>query len=79
MSHKIGEQDPIAGESWVRRAALAGDPEAATFIANLYARSGPLPPNYSEAAGWYRRAAEAGQQPTHCLLRIARHAGAGQI
>ena len=30
------------------------------LVGNLYVQSGPLPPNYAEAANWYRRAAEAG-------------------
>jgi len=50
----------IGGESWLRRAALAGDPEAAALIGNLYTQNGSVPPNYSEAANWYKRAAEAG-------------------
>ena len=55
------EPDPDAGESWLRRAALAGDTEAAALVGDLYAKpGGALPPNYAEAALWFRRAAEAG-------------------
>jgi uncharacterized protein len=54
------EQDLVLGESWLRRAALAGDPDAAALVGDLYVKNGLLPPNYTEAAGWYRRAAEAG-------------------
>ena len=44
-------QDPVEGESWLRRAALAGDAEAAAMVGDLYARNGGgLPPNYAEAA-----------------------------
>ena len=50
------------GESWLRRAALAGDPEAAAVVGDLYAKGGKLPPNYAEAAIWFRRAAEAGHR-----------------
>ena len=50
----------VEGESWLRRAALAGDAEAAAMVGDLYARGGELPPNYAEAAIWFRRAAEAG-------------------
>jgi TPR repeat protein len=53
-------QDLVLGESWLRRAALAGDPDAAALVGDLYVKNGRLPPNYTEAAGWYRRAAEAG-------------------
>src|SRR5262249_12926480 len=49
------QQDRIAGESWLRRSALAGDPDGAFWVGDLYAQSGPLPPNYPEAANWYRR------------------------
>src|SRR6185503_13788724 len=52
--------NPIEGESWLRRAALAGDPEAAAVVGDLYARGGKLPPNYAEASIWFRRGAEAG-------------------
>jgi len=52
--------DPFHGESWLRRAALGGEPAAAALIGELYAHPGDLPPNYVEAAMWLRRAAEAG-------------------
>ena len=50
-------RDPTAGESWPRRAANAGDGEAAALVGDLYAKGGDLPPNYAEAAIWYERAA----------------------
>src|SRR6202030_466211 len=40
------EQDRVAGESWLRRAALAGDPQAAALIGDLYVKNDQLPPNY---------------------------------
>lgn len=52
--------DPQAGETWLRRAALAGDMQAAALVGDLYAQTGPMPPNYYEAALWFRRAAEGG-------------------
>jgi TPR repeat protein len=60
MEGRDVEQDLVLGESWLRRAALAGDPDAAALVGDLYVKNGRLPPNYTEAAGWYRRAAEAG-------------------
>jgi TPR repeat protein len=54
------EVDTFNGESWLRRAALDGEPAAAALVGDLYARSADLPPNYAEAAIWLRRAAEAG-------------------
>jgi TPR repeat protein len=47
-------------ETWLRRAALSGDAQAAAVVGYLYARDGDLPPNHAEAAVWLRRAAEAG-------------------
>jgi hypothetical protein len=52
--------DALTGETWLRRAALAGEPAAAAMVGELYARPGALPPNPLEAAAWLRRAAEAG-------------------
>lgn len=53
-------RDPLQGESWLRRAALADEKMAAAMLGDLYARPGDPPPNYCEAAMWYLRAAEAG-------------------
>ena len=53
---QLYETDPLNGETWLRRAALGGDPEAAAWLGNLYANSGPQ----SEAACWWRLAAERG-------------------
>lgn len=51
----------VEGESWVRKAALAGERDAAAWLGDHYAEAqGPLPPNLLEAAAWYRRAAEMG-------------------
>ncbi len=47
-----GVPDPFAGESWIRKAALAGDPDAAARLGDLYAKTTPLPPNYVEASNW---------------------------
>lgn len=52
--------DSFNGESWLRRAALAGEPAAAALVGELYAYPGELPANHVEAAMWLRRAAEAG-------------------
>jgi len=73
------ERDPVAGESWLRRAALAGDAQAATLVGNLYVQSGPLPPNYAEAANWYRRAAEAGDRTAARALGSLYLTGAGVV
>jgi TPR repeat protein len=54
-------RNSIEGESWVRRAALAGERDAAAWLGDRYARpQGELPPNVLEAVGWFRRAADLG-------------------
>jgi uncharacterized protein len=55
-------QDILEGETWLRRAALAGEAQAAAMVGDLYVRTGELPPNHAEAAIWFRRAAEAGHE-----------------
>ena len=59
---QLVKQDLLNGETWLRRAALAGDAEAAVLVADLNISNGELPPNYTQAASWYRRAAEAGHK-----------------
>jgi TPR repeat protein len=54
------DPDPEVGEAWMRRAALAGNIEAAYVLGDRHAKS--RPPDFAEAATWYRRAAEAGHQ-----------------
>src|SRR6202043_1330064 len=77
MEGRDVEQDLVLGESWLRRAALAGDPDAAALVGDLYIRNGRLPPNYTEAAGWYRRAAEAGHTAAARALGSLYLTGAG--
>ena len=80
MEGRDVEQDRVAGESWLRRAGLAGDPQAAVLVGNLYVQSGgPLPPNYAEAATWYRRAAEAGSTTAARALGSLYLTGAGVV
>jgi TPR repeat protein len=54
------ERNTLTGETWLRRAGLGGDRDAAAMVGDLYAREGELPPNFCEAAMWFQRAAEAG-------------------
>ena len=56
----LSGQDPEAGEGWMRRAALAGNLDAAYSIGERFVKRPQ--PDYAEAATWYRRAAEAGHQ-----------------
>ena len=69
--------NPTDGESWLRRAALAGDPEAAALVGDLYAKGGKLPPNFAEAAIWFRRAAEANHRGAARALGMLHLTGAG--
>lgn len=73
------EPDAVNGESWLRRAALEGDAEAAALLGDIYARGGStaLPPNYAEAAMWFRRAAEAGHRTAARALGMLYLTGAG--
>lgn len=72
------KQNKVEGETWLRRAALAGDPEAAVQVANIYAQGdGDLPPAFTEAAQWFRLAAEIGHKGAARSLAILHLTGAG--
>lgn len=72
-----GPTDQLNGESWLRRAALGGDNEAAALLGDIYGRSGTLPPNYCEAAHWFRIAAERGHRSAARSLGMLYLTGAG--
>ncbi|MGE4483023.1 tetratricopeptide repeat protein [Acidocella sp.] len=72
------KQNKVEGETFLRRAALAGDAEAAAFVGNIYAQGGDdLPPNYAEAALWFRIAAETGHRAASRALGLLYMTGAG--
>ena len=71
------EKNVQEGESWLRRAALQGDTDAAAIVGDLYARGGDLPPNHAEAAMWYRRAAEGGHRAAARALGLMHLNGLG--
>jgi hypothetical protein len=54
------KRDTLNGETWLRRAGLAGDVQAAALVGDLYAHPSDLAPNFCEAALWFERAAQAG-------------------
>ena len=57
---------------------MAGDPQAASRVDDLYAsRKEALPSNHAEAAIWYRRAAEAGHRKAARALGLLYLTGAG--
>jgi hypothetical protein len=70
-------QDLVTGETWLRRAALAGDAEAAAAVGDLYAQNGRFPPNFAEAAVWYHRAAQAGHHGAARSLGALYRTGSG--
>jgi TPR repeat protein len=51
-------RDAFTAETWLRRAAMAGEAHAAAAIGDLYASDDTA--NYAEASIWYTRAAERG-------------------
>ncbi|MCX7380989.1 MAG: tetratricopeptide repeat protein [Alphaproteobacteria bacterium] len=71
------KKDPQEGESWLRRAALQGDIDAAALVGDLYSRGGDLPPNFAEAGMWYRRAAEGGHRAAARALGLMNLNGNG--
>ena len=69
---------PVEGERWLRRAALAGDGEAAALVGDLQAHPNDgTPANDTEALAWYQRAAEAGHVRAMRVLGLAYRAGRG--
>ncbi len=71
-------QNKVEGETWLRRAALAGEGEAAALVGEIYARGDDgLPPNYAEAALWFRVAAETGHRSSARALGLLYLTGAG--
>ena len=68
--------DAFQGESWIRRAALAGEVEAFAALGELYGQSAggaadttsPLPPNFAEAMLWFGRASASGHMGAACAL-----------
>lgn len=49
------EQNWVEAETWLRRAAIKGDTEAATVLADMLASGNEnISPNYIEAAKWYQ-------------------------
>ncbi|MDT8870630.1 hypothetical protein RAA17_04245 [Komagataeibacter rhaeticus] len=63
-------------ETWLRRAALAGDREAAALLGDLHARGEAALPGDHEAVTWYRMAAEHGHAVA-CRMLALLYAGAG--
>lgn len=69
--------DLFEAETWLRRAALAGEASAAAVLGYLYAQDGDMPPNHAEAAVWLSRAAEGGHAAAARTLAIMFLSGSG--
>jgi TPR repeat protein len=54
----FGHRDEEAGEAWMRRAALAGNAEAAFLLGDRAVKGGN--PNFAEAIAWFRQAVDGG-------------------
>lgn len=73
-------QNKVEGETWLRRAALAGDAEAAMRVGEIYAKGDDgFPPNYAEAANWFRVAAEGGHRGAARTLGLLNLTGIGAV
>ena len=70
-------RDVDAGETWLRKAALAGDGVAAALVADLYGPDGVFSPNFVELSRWLTRAAECGHRRAAVALGQTLAAGLG--
>lgn len=55
---RFGQTDEAEGVAWLRRGALGGIGEAASYLGDYFTKS--QPPEFKEAALWYQRAIDAG-------------------
>ncbi|WP_207538223.1 SEL1-like repeat protein [Sabulicella rubraurantiaca] len=70
--------NPVEGERWLRRAALAGDAEAAALVGDMQMNPADgSPANPIEALNWYRIAAENGHAVAMRVLGLMYHRGTG--
>jgi len=70
-------RDVMAGETWLRRAALEGDAEAAALVGDLQCSEHHGAPNFLEATQWYQIAAEGGHHLAARKLGLMHLAGRG--
>ncbi len=71
---------PVEGERWLRRAAMAGDGEAAALVGDLQAHPPDgAPANDVEALSWYQRAGEAGHVRAMRITGLAHLNGRGTV
>jgi TPR repeat protein len=70
-------RDTTAGETWLRRAAIEGDGEAAAIVGDLQCSEHHGAPNFLEAMQWYQIAAERGHNLAARKLGLMHLAGRG--
>lgn len=65
-------------ETWLRKAALQGDPQSMVLLGNLHGSgTSDLPPSHYEASHWYRSAADLGHREAQYALGRLYLAGVG--
>jgi hypothetical protein len=70
------DADPLAGETWLRRAALGGNLDAAALLGEHYATQG-IPAGHGETVGRLQRAADSGDAAAPAAFARALLAGLG--
>ncbi len=68
-------RDLVAGETWLRKAAMTGDAKAATRLSDFHARDER--PNFVEAGAWLMRAAELGDAAAARIVGFLHLTGTG--
>lgn len=71
------DRDLVKAETWLRKAALSGDAEAAALVGDINLQGDGRSPNFIEAANWYRRAVEGGHVAATVTLGQLTYNGAG--
>lgn len=71
------ERDLVKAETWLRKAAMSGDVEAAALVGDINLQGDGRSPNFIEAANWYRKAVEGGHVAAMVTLGQLTYNGAG--
>lgn len=76
LGESYGDPKGYATQEWFRF-ALQGDAEAQFNIGVLYEKGHEIPPDYSDAARWYRKAADQGHDKAQFNLGLLYARGTG--
>ena len=71
------ETNFVTAETWLRKAAAAGDCRAASLVGNLRAGQDGLPPDFDDAARWFLRAARLGDAAAARIMALMHLLGLG--